>query len=207
MKLYSEDNKLYEVLSKLGDYIILNILFLISCMPVITIGVACTAMYSVSNKMQKNESCKIVNEYFNAFKLNFKQATILWIFIAMALVVLVVDLKILEVYQNPILLGCIYGLFIFVFVITSMIFPLVAMFDNTTFMFIKNALVISFLNIGITLLVVLINCIPVIMLLLGGIFTLVGCFYYLLLGFAVSSMLSSKLLANVFKKYIVSNED
>ena len=45
--IFSLDSKLMQGLSTVGDYIILNILFLITCLPVITIGAAKTALFRV----------------------------------------------------------------------------------------------------------------------------------------------------------------
>ena len=89
MKLYSENNELYTVLNKLGDLVLLNVLFVVSCIPVITIGAALTSMYSVTNKMVQQENIKIFSDYKNAFIKNFKQATLIWIFILVAIFILI----------------------------------------------------------------------------------------------------------------------
>ncbi|MGN0290913.1 MAG: DUF624 domain-containing protein, partial [Lachnospiraceae bacterium] len=46
----NNENKLLSTLGKLTDSLILNILFVISCLPVITIGISCTALYYTTHK-------------------------------------------------------------------------------------------------------------------------------------------------------------
>ena len=52
--LFSFDNKFFEDLGKISDIVILNFLFIISCIPIITIGASVTATYSVAMKMTKD---------------------------------------------------------------------------------------------------------------------------------------------------------
>ena len=49
MKL-SPDNKFFSAVSKIGDFIVLNLLFIITCIPVITIGASCCALYYTIKK-------------------------------------------------------------------------------------------------------------------------------------------------------------
>ena len=50
----------------LGDLFVLNIFFTVSCLPIFTIGVAFTALYTVTNKMIRNEEGPIAKEYIKA---------------------------------------------------------------------------------------------------------------------------------------------
>ncbi len=202
MKLYSENNELYTALNKLGDLVLLNVLFVVSCIPVITIGAALTSMYSVTNKMVQQENIKIFSDYKNAFIKNFKQATLIWIFILVAIFILIADIQILGVFQNSILLGLILGVILLLFMITSYIFPLIACFYNTTFMYIKNALLLACLNIVKTLVILVVNVLPFLVLFTSGLLAQFGYFIYLLIGFSATAYLVMKLLSKVFKKYV-----
>lgn len=76
--LFCRDSPLWRALTKVVDLIWLNILFVICCIPVFTVGAALSAMYSVTLKMCVNEEGAISQDFFKAFRENFKQATILW---------------------------------------------------------------------------------------------------------------------------------
>ena len=67
--------RFFRTCEKFGDLFLLNILFTITSLPVITIGASFTALYSMTFKMVRNEEMAIKDGYFKAFKRNFKQST------------------------------------------------------------------------------------------------------------------------------------
>ena len=69
--------KLLKMCQRFGDLFFLNVYFTISCIPIITIGAAFTALYTVTNKMVNNEEGPIHQTYIKAFKENFKPETII----------------------------------------------------------------------------------------------------------------------------------
>ena len=73
------DNKFFVFMGRVADLMILNILCIICCIPIITIGASVTAMYYVTLKMTRNEESYIVRSFFKSFKENFKQATVIWL--------------------------------------------------------------------------------------------------------------------------------
>ena len=69
------DSPLMRVLNRVGDLMILNILMIICCIPVITVGAACTGMHYVLLKMVRDREGYLVRGFFKSFVMNFKQAT------------------------------------------------------------------------------------------------------------------------------------
>ena len=53
MKLFSPDSKFMRAMSMLGDLLLLNLIFLICCVPIVTIGAASTALYTVAFRMAR----------------------------------------------------------------------------------------------------------------------------------------------------------
>lgn len=49
--IFNLDNRFFSFMSNVGDVIILNLLFIVTCLPIITIGTSVTALYSVSMKL------------------------------------------------------------------------------------------------------------------------------------------------------------
>ena len=62
------DNVVTRALTKICDMICLNIVWLICCIPIVTIGASTAALYSVMLKMVKNEEGYIFRSFFKAFK-------------------------------------------------------------------------------------------------------------------------------------------
>lgn len=75
MSFFNLDSPVMRFLTKVADLIILNILFLICCIPIVTIGAASTALYTVTMKSVRDEESYVIRSYFKAFKDNFKIGT------------------------------------------------------------------------------------------------------------------------------------
>lgn len=70
----SIDNPFFEFMGKLGDWILLNVLFILTSLPVITIGMSITALYRVVLRRRRGESKYVTREYFQAFKDEWKKS-------------------------------------------------------------------------------------------------------------------------------------
>ena len=90
------DSWIMRILTRIFDLIILNLLFIICSLPVITIGTSLSALYSVTLKMVRNEEGYIVRGFFKAYKENLKQSMIIWIPTALCGVFLYADFRILH---------------------------------------------------------------------------------------------------------------
>lgn len=68
------DNPVINFLNKMTDLILLNLLFLVCCIPVVTIGPAITAMYYVNLRSIRYGDGYVVRTFFRAFRESFKQS-------------------------------------------------------------------------------------------------------------------------------------
>ena len=72
MKFFNLDSPVMQALGKMADLMWLNILTLIFCIPVVTVGASLTAMHYMALKIVRNEECYITKGFFKSFKENFK---------------------------------------------------------------------------------------------------------------------------------------
>ncbi len=72
MRLFSYDNKLMKFLNTFFDVAWLNLLWFVCCIPVITIGPATIAAYTVAFRIIEGTEGYIAKEFFKAFKENLK---------------------------------------------------------------------------------------------------------------------------------------
>ena len=77
--LFRYDNKFFEALGKISNTVILNLLCIVSCIPIITIGASVTATYFVAMQIVKDEESYIIKEFIKRFKENFIISTKIWI--------------------------------------------------------------------------------------------------------------------------------
>lgn len=63
--MFGIDSKFYEVVSKIADLVILNLIFVLCSLPIITIGASTTALYGVTKKMAGNREGYIFRNFFS----------------------------------------------------------------------------------------------------------------------------------------------
>lgn len=85
--LFSYDSKVMQILMKLGDLMLLNLIYLLCCIPVITIGAAQAGLYTGAKVMQdKEDDSSVVAAFFRGFRNGFGTVTIAWGITTVALV-------------------------------------------------------------------------------------------------------------------------
>lgn len=90
MKLFDVDGPLMAALNKLADLVFANLLFILFSLPVVTLGASLTALQTVVLALAEDEENLVVRKRFwQAFRRDFKQSTLLWgIFAAAALILM-----------------------------------------------------------------------------------------------------------------------
>lgn len=198
MKFFSPDSPLSVALNRIADLIALNIVFVVTCIPIVTIGAACTSIHYVTLSMVKNEHKAMLQSYIKSFRENFKQATVIWMIYIAAITVYVIDIRISMAMGLPVIVMVIINSMMLIVVATAMyVFPVLSRFNGTVKTTLRNAFFMSIINLPWTFLLFLIYCIPVI-----------GCFIswmffpiFLMLGFSGSVYLAALIWKRIFSKY------
>ncbi len=129
-------------LNKMTDLILLNILWIICCIPIVTIGAATTAMYYVSITSIRCGDGYVLKRFFTSFKKNFRQVTPVWIGILIVSIIFAADLMFW--YR----LGDGFGKIMFIisamvafllFIWVLWLFPVFAKLEGSTKNLMKNA--------------------------------------------------------------------
>ena len=206
---FNYDGPLMRFLSRVGDFLILNILFLLCCIPIITAGTSMTALYSVTLKMAKGEDAYIAKGFFKAFKENFKQSTAAWLIMLILGIVLYIDYRISSVFSD--MGGNIFRVFltmIAIFYLNTLLylFPYIARFKNTIKNAFKNALLISILNFPWTIAIIAIFIGAVILTFLNATTLSYGILLWLTFGFSLIAYVYSIIFRRIFAKYEIQEE-
>ena len=158
MKFWAIDSPVMRVLGRLGDIIILNMIFVAGCIPVLTIGTSLSALYTVAMKMARGEDPSVWKEFWKAYKRNFKPATICWLIMAVIAILLFVDFRLIGVLKGSgkysimrVVLAVILGTWILMF---QYLFPYIARFENGIFATLRNALLLAAAHIPSTIVIV-----------------------------------------------------
>lgn len=195
--------RLSEIMNKFLDLVFLTIYWLVSCIPVFTIGAATTALYYTTQKVIKNDRGYVSGEYWGSFKQNFKTATACWL-IHLLLGLLFADEGYVcyQMWADGQPIGWLWILFLVFEVLNVTMalitFPYIARFDDRARRVMKNALLILLANLpkGILQLLIL------------AVFVIAVIFFppMMILAPASYMLLSSYVLEKVFRKYM-SPED
>lgn len=209
--IFSIDSPAYRFMFRAAELALLNALFLICCLPVVTIGPAMSALYSVTMKLARDEAPPLIRSFFRAFRDNFRQALPVWLVQLLLGVILVGDiLYCLEILQDgllgKIMLGTSVLLAALFLMLSLYLFPLVAKFRNSMFHTFRNALLLSVGHLWATLLMLAVTAMPLVMIYLHASLLSWGLLYYLLVGVAFTAFLHSKLLNNIFSQYTAAKE-
>lgn len=205
MKHFLEmEGPVYRFLSRLMELALLNIMFLIFCIPIITIGASSTALYSVTLKMVRNEESNVCSGFVQAFKKNFKQSTIIWIYLLIAGFILSMNYFLLQSYTGKFSLIVILSLFFITFIyllLTVLVFPYVSRFKNTVKESVVNVLKIAVANPSRTILVLIISIGPVVLMFLSPYLFIFQLYVSVFFGFSLVAYLNSFLFRDIYAKY------
>lgn len=162
-RFFNIDSPIMHFLGRVADLMILNLVTLICCLPVVTIGASLTAMHYVLLKMVRNRESYIVRSFFKSFKANFKQATIIWMIILLLLVVFIMDLRIINDSSlgfPQVLKIMVYALLMVAYMVICYVFPVLSRFENTVVKTMKNALFMAILSFPKTVLMMVAYLLP-----------------------------------------------
>ena len=88
------DNPFFIIMGKLGDLVLLNLVWLVCCLPVSTIGASTAALFRVARKMAADEDDRTFADFFHAFRDGWKTATAVWLILLLSGAVSLADLLI-----------------------------------------------------------------------------------------------------------------
>lgn len=209
MKLFNPDSRIMIFLSRVADLVILNILWLVCCIPVVTIGASTTAMYHVIRHWQKDSVSSIVRDFFQSFKEDFKQATPVYLILLIPTAAVVMNAMLIFNPENsaavPSYLLVIWFISALILLfISSFVYPVMAFFADSIFKTLRNAMVLALANLPRTILISILNLLPVILLFVNLSFFLQSSIFWLLIGGALVAYLNMSILKPVFKKLVPS---
>jgi len=208
MSLFRLGGPVFRFFERAIDLIILNLLFLLCCVPIVTIGPALTALHYVSMKLMLKEERGIVRDFFHAFRLNFRQSILLSLIFVGAAAVLGADFYLLlfsaAIPEDTVSFffvstGVLAGLF---FLVYSYVFPILARFHVTVVGCLKAAMVMAFSHFLTTICVLGVSLIPLLILFLP----IIQILYFVvpaftLIGFALMAYAQSWFFLRVFQHH------
>ncbi len=142
---FGPESPLYRFMQTMTDLLVVNILWLLCSLPIITLGGATIAAYDVTMSMLRNREGHVGRQFLQSFKMNFKNGIPFGLCMLICLYIVWLNFSLFEQLPgNPIiLLICgIVGAFVMVLMFLYA-FPLQARYENTFFRTLKNSVDIA----------------------------------------------------------------
>lgn len=202
---FNIDNGFFSFLSKVCDVLFISVLYLIFCIPIITIGPANTALYYAVVKVIRRERGYLFREFFKSFRMNFKRGAIIGVILTVMFIVLAFDL--ISAWFNATDNATTSSIFLGVYIAITFIlicfsiyaFPILSRFDMTVKQVARAAAFMSMRHLPFTIVMAAIL-----------VAAIAGVLYMPILMFIVpgtSVFLISLLMERILKKYMPKKEE
>lgn len=202
--LFHYENPFIQFLVRVGDLMILNLLFILCSLPVVTLGASLTALHRVTQNMLFEQEEPLLKAFFRAFRQNFRQSTLAWLVELVVIVSLVCDVLLVMAYFDGGLAKAMYILVAVLAILVAGVFsylmPLIARYENGMRQQVNNAVVLAIIKLPKTVLLTLLNLLPVILLLISVPVFVQTLIFWVIIGFAFVSFLTSSILKPVFQQ-------
>lgn len=163
MKFFSVESPLYKFMQSLWDILKLNFMWIIFCIPIVTIGGSTIAAFSVLLRMSEDQEGNVIKDFWKAFRENWKQGIFIGLLPPICFEAVFLDFQLYNAVENGglgiLIVGC-FSAYIFIFCLIY-VFPLLARYDNTVINSIKNSFRIGMKFFGRTFLLLVIIAVEV----------------------------------------------
>ena len=74
---FAPDSALMRFLTRIADLMILNLVFIATSIPIVTLGASLTALNFTAMRIARGQCDSVTGDYFRSFRRNFRQATLI----------------------------------------------------------------------------------------------------------------------------------
>ena len=198
--LFHVNGPLIQFFLTLRDFVVLNILWIIFSIPIITIGASTSALYSVTFKIAQDKDTYVGKQFINAFKENLRQATKIELILFIPALCLGFGLFFWATFESVVgtVISTLCIIFLLMLVGTAIFaFPLVGRYENTTLQTIRNSLYFCMNNKPFTLIFMLLIVGGFILNVLTAPTAVIMCFF----GYSFIAYINSYLMLKILTKW------
>ncbi len=202
--IFDMDNPIVRFMARVGDLIMLNALFLVCSLPLVTVGASLTAMLKIIQGYLTGSEPGMFRTFFRAWRQNFKQATLAWLLTAALTAVLGYNFFLIGAnFTGAAAMALRYvmgALLVVVLAAAGYLFPLIARYDNTLWQHLINALSLAVAKLPFTLPVLALNVLPAVLAWVSLRVFMYSIAVWVLIGFAAICYLDCLILRPVLRK-------
>jgi uncharacterized membrane protein YesL len=200
-KFFSQDNPFWQAMGTIFDLFVLNLLWLLCCIPIFTIGPSTCAFFYVVLRLLHGEESTLTRDFFHSFRQNFKQGIQLGLPLTLVGAFLCGDIWLCYRAGTGI-----YTFFMVFFAVVLLcwaflvlyVFPILAKYEKSNHEILVLAFTLSIRHLGWTLLM-----------LLAAVAAIWACHLLpglILIAFGIAGEVQAALFDLILKKYLPENE-
>ena len=201
----SNESRFGHLMTRLGILMAANLLFLISCIPVVTAGAGlCALHHTLLKTLRGDGEINPFVQFWQGFKRNFRQATAAFLLLLTLAVLLALEIFWCSQFTGPVALFR-YGLYaiaIAALVLALYLFPTIAAFDAPLPQLLANSFAFAMKSPLTALCIVVTSVVPVMLTLVGGRYQPLYAFIWCMIGASGLAMLHASMLLRLFKPYL-----
>ena len=201
---FDTDNFLMRFCEKVLDIVTVNLLFVVSCLPIVTIGVAKISLYQTIFEVKGSRRVPVFKTYMRAFKQNLKLGLQLGLLELGIFLISVVDLSLFWGQTSlgfQLIKAICLGILIFLTLVMLASYPIAAHYDLTWKEVLQKGLLLVSFNFVWFFLMFAIILLIMMLLYLSGFTLVLGGSAFLLFGFGLLAFCQAGLMEKLFAKY------
>ena len=206
--LFSPDSRFMRTMSRIADLVLLNLCYLLTCLPAFTIEAASAALYTVCFRFGSEEERGVIRSYFRAFRENLKRGIGLWLIVLLCGTTALINAWIF--YAMPGGLRFLSVLFAILVVLAVIVFgyafPLLSQFDDGVWPTLRNSLILGLGYLPRSLLITAFNIFPFALMLADFYLFLQAAFLWTALYFSLAAYVNTFLLKRVLAPYLTGGD-
>ena len=201
---FDTDNFLMRFCEKVLDIVTVNLLFVVSCLPIVTIGVAKISLYQTIFEVKRSRRIPVFKIYIRAFKQNLKLGFQLGLLELGIFLISVVDLSLFWSQTGvtfQLIKAICLGILIFLTLVMLASYPIAARYELTWKEVLQKGLLLVSFNFVWFFLMLAIILLIMMLLYLSGFTLVLGGSAFLLFGFGLLAFCQAGLMEKLFAKY------
>lgn len=190
-------------LATVTNLVALNILWLICCLPLITVGAATSAMYYTVFGYLTEDGDEILRPFFRSFRNNFRQSLMLWLPQALVMAVLFLDGVFLAANGgNGAAWFLLAGIVTVVCGVNAYVYPMLARFEMENKAILRSSFSLFLLHIPSTLIMVALNTMPAALMVFAPRTFARWSLLWVGLWFSMTAFINAKMLLRLWEKHL-----
>ena len=205
LKMFGEESAVGRFLNRLYIVTVSNLLFVLFCVPVVTIGASISALDYTLMKLQRGDRhFKVAVTFWKGFKESFKKATVCFATLVALVLVQLLEISWCRQFQGPVALFqyALIGMMVLEGIVAMYLFPVIAAFNGPLKELLRDALFFAFSKPHRMLACLILHAVPILGTYWYFQYLPLWAFLWLMFGFSVIAYACTRIMLPQFIPFL-----